>query len=146
MNKLLLIFIISCNTAFAQGNLVFAGPMHFTSNASIQPNQVKICFDTISIPSGHVLKLESHFMAESRFVNSTSVLIVTPNEGYIIEATATIPNKGIILGSVSTTGIQNGNFPMWLSAGTYYIYIHKANLTYPFYGRYSLHGILFSIN
>lgn len=70
MNKLLLIFIVSCNAVFAQGNLIFSEPMHFTSYASIFSGQTRICFDTISIPAGHVLKLEGAFLAQARNVNN----------------------------------------------------------------------------
>jgi hypothetical protein len=149
MNKLLLIFIVSCNAVFAQGNLIFSEPMHFTSNVSLQPSQTRVSCDTITIPTGYILKLESHYTAASQYVNSAnpSVLSIDYPTSIVIEATRTIPGKGIILGSTSnSSNPENGNFPMWLSNGTYYIYIHKTSTALPFYGRYSLHGILFSIN
>ena len=145
MYKILLIFIISCNTAFAQGNLVFSEPMHFTSYASIFGGQTRICFDTISSPPGHVLKLESHFLAVAKNAGGAfPVLSTAYPAGVVIEATRTIPGKGIILGSHFTP--ESGNFPMWLSAGTYFLYIHKDAVNIDFESRYSLHGILFSIN
>ena len=146
----LLVFVLfGCHfQTKAQGNLTFVGPVHYTCDffAPYSYANVRVPIDTIVVPTGHVVKLESDNICRVDFPNP--VLLNGSNRSIIGAVDLKISGivKATILSNYNnfsygySTKIQS--FPMWIGPGVHYLYFSNNNES-QYFARYSLHGLLF---
>ena len=149
---LLIIVLFGCNfQTKAQGNLTFVGPVHYTCDFEapyINSNGFqRVPIDTIVVPTGHVVKLESDNICRVSY--NSPILLNSQNQSIIgaIDLKISGINKATILsnisyGNYSASRVQS--FPMWLGPGVHYLYFSN-NTGAQYLARYSLHGLLFQI-
>ena len=135
----------------AQGNLTFVGPVHYTCDFEapyINTNGFqRVPIDTIVVPTGHVVKLESDNICRVSY--NGPILLNSQNQSIIgaIDLKISGISKATILsnmsyGNYSASRVQS--FPMWLGPGVHYLYFSNNTQT-QYLARYSLHGLLFQI-
>jgi hypothetical protein len=149
----LLVFVLfGCHfQTKAQGNLTFVGPVHYTCDFEapyINTNGFqRVPIDTIVVPTGHVVKLESDNICKVSY--NGPILLNSINQSIIgaIDLKISGISKATILsnmsyGNYSASRVQS--FPMWLGPGVHYLYFSN-NTQAQYLARYSLHGLLFQI-
>jgi len=110
----------------SQGNLQFSRVVFLEMEGTTQDSTNVIDQDTIIVPQGKVLKIESASMGRELVLNGWNYRLDRPNSNsqpgiYINEKILTYYNSPDL----------NGNFPLWLNEG---VYIFKlTGLTSPSY-------------
>jgi hypothetical protein len=133
----------------AQGNLTFVGPVHYISNFEAPytnvSGPVRIPIDTIVVPTGHVLKLENDAISQTSY---NGPLILAGQNHTIIGAvdllSPTSNNAAILSVYHYYTDQRQKNYPMWIGAGTHYLYFTNSKQS-QYLARYSLHGLMFRV-
>jgi hypothetical protein len=151
--SLLVVLITLSSNAFSQGNLTFFGASIYTSNFGLNATTTKVLIDTITIPAGFVFKIENDNAAglfgTAGNLNVSAPLFPHRYDG-VVEI-LNVANGNRIINSKWFGGQAEKSYPLWLNAGTYHIFWHNPNgwttgsQTTVFF-RYTLHGLLFSIN
>ena len=151
--SLFVVLITMSSNAFSQGNITFFGASSFTSNFGLNGNTTQKIIDTITIPTGFVFKIENDNFAglsgTGGNLNVSAPLLPQRNDG-VVEI-FNVANGNRIINSKWFVGQPEKSYPLWLNTGTYYIIWHNANgwttgSSTTLFFRYTLHGLLFSIN
>ena len=144
-----LLFSTIYYSAFSQGNLTFHGAATYTSTFGLAASINRVVVDTISISPGYILKLENdNFAGLSLNTNGNLTNInapLSPNNYSGVTEIIKVSNRRYY------GGITEKSYPLWLNSGTYHIIWHNENGNTigggtTIFFRYSLHGLLFSIN
>ncbi len=131
----------------AQGNLTFVGPVHYINNfeAPYISGPVRIPIDTIVVPAGHVLKLENDAISRTSY---NGPLILAGAAHVIVGAVDLLSQTSNYAAILSVyhyyTDQSQKNYPMWIGAGTHYLYFTN-NQQSQYLARYSLHGLMFRV-
>lgn len=150
-----LLFSTIYYSAFSQGNLTFHGAATYTSTFGLAASINRVVVDTISISPGYILKLENdNFAGLSLNTNGNLTNInapLSPNNYAGVTEIINVSNGTRIINRRYYGGITEKSYPLWLNSGTYHIIWHNENGNTigggtTIFFRYSLHGLLFSIN
>jgi hypothetical protein len=143
--------------AFSQGNLTFYGAAYYTSTFALNGGIQRVVVDTILISPGYILKIENDIFARLSYNNNINGNLtninapIAPNPHNGVAEIINVTNGTRIINSRYWGSEGEKSYPLWLNSGTYHVIWHNdvgstngGSTTY-FY-RYSLHGLLFSIN
>lgn len=98
--------------------------------------------DTLVVPQGHLFKVENCALGELKTWNGQTYIETCPH--YAIEIDNVLVYAQNQTQNTSYHNLfQQSSLPLWLNAGTHYIYFNTGYGT-PFTSRLSIHGLLFS--
>jgi hypothetical protein len=97
------------------------------------------------VPAGHVLKLENDAISQTSY---NGPLVLAGQNHTIIGAvdllSPTSNNAAILSVYHYYTDQRQKNYPMWIGAGTHYLYFTNSKQSQSL-ARYSLHGLMFRV-
>ncbi len=127
MKKIIItiVLLIAVNTIKAQGNLQFNRVINI-SNTLVVSEASTVTFQTFTVPSGKVLKIESGNFARkvsSNYYSTSFAGVLHIDDNILMSYSQTYGNTGF-LGDIMSVGY----FPYWLGPGTYNFKVSCSNL------------------
>jgi hypothetical protein len=128
MKKIIItiVLLIAVNTIKAQGNLQFNQVINI-SNTLVVSEGSTVTFQTFTVPSGKVLKIESANFARkvsSNYYSTSFSGTLHIDDNILMNYAQTYSSLSVALGDIRSVG----HFPYWLGPGTYNFKVSCSNL------------------